>query len=82
VFCAMQISAADLDALINGVQSELPVTTYKIPNARQITLLDYCGVEPDRYKTDGAPDTLYDEGKAESEAFKIAHPGKQPAFGE
>ncbi len=43
---------------------------------------DYCGVEPDRCKTDGAPDTLYDEGKAESEAFEIAHPGKQPASGE
>lgn len=52
-----------------------------MPNARQQSLLDYLGVSPARYKTEGASDALYDEGKAEAEAFKIAHPGKQPASG-
>ena len=46
-----------------------------------MTLLDYCGVHPDRYKMDGALDTLFNEAKAEQEAFTIAHSDKQPASG-
>ena len=76
----MQISATELDALINGVQQELPGAFNK-PNPRQVALLDHLGVRPDTYKEEGAPDELYTAGKEDAESFKMTHPGKQPASG-
>lgn len=79
---SLQLNAGDLDALITGVQEELPATAHMLPNEGQVSLLDYGGVTPDRYKTDGASDALYEEAKKADEAFRIVHPGKQPASGE
>ena len=59
------------------VQSEVPVPVFRMPNSGQKSLLDCCGVHPDRSRTNGASGDLYDEAKAEAEEYRITNPGKE-----